>query len=257
MVQVIIVVAFMSILGTIALYISGANYNMKVIDGANKRSFYAAEEVVEIFKAQLTVDVAAATQRATKAAGSTYVEEDNVAVREEKYLKNFKSEFEKIWNDHWDDKSGVLGADPINSNQAISELFGGSVYTVSPVTVSGNKWTFNITINGEVLKCEINDLSNSFAYKNSIDFASVTDLLVPSKVDLSKKIPASYELKDFNITVTDSHGFVSVIHTSFKITPPSLNWDSSTSLTGEDTVNSIITEADYSDSVIYYMWSKE
>jgi len=260
MVTVIIVVAFMSILGTIALYISGANYNMKVYDAANKRSFYAAEEVVECLKTQLTLDVATATQRATKAAGATYVEVDSVAVREETYLKNFKSELKSIWSSHWDDKSGAVGAG-INYSQAVTELFGGSVYTVSDVKQNGDKVTFRITINGEELFCEINELDSSFQYKSSIDFDSVTSYLVTSTKDPSKKVPASYELKNFNVTVTDSKGFTSVIRTSFKITPPALNWDSSKALTGEKTDASnptgVISEADYSDSVMYYNWSKE
>jgi len=260
MVTVIIVVAFMSILGTIALYISGANYKMKVVDNANKRSFYAAEEVVEILKTQLTLDVATATQHATKAAGATYVEVDSVAVREEEYLKNFKSELKSIWNAHWDDTSGAIGAS-IDYDQAVNDLFGGSVYPISDVNVDGKKLTFKIEINGEVLFCEINDMDESFTYKSAIDFDGVTTLLVPSTKDPSKNVPASYTLKDFNITVTDSKGFTSVIRTSFKITPPSLNWDNSKALTGEKTDASnptgVISEADYSDSVMYYKWSKE
>jgi len=260
MVTVIIVVAFMSILGTIALYISGQNYKMKVIDSSNKRSFYEAEEVVELLKTQLTVDVATAAQRATKAAGANYVEEDNVAIREEMYLKNFQTEFEKVWNYHFDDHSGVMGADPINSTQAINDLFGGSTYTITDVQVNGAEWSFKININGETLFCEINDMGDSFKYKSALE--KPTSLLVPSKVDSSKNIPASYKINDFNITVTDSKGYVSVIKTTFEITPPSLNWDSSTSLKGEEadpTTNplGIISKADYSDSVLYVNWCKE
>lgn len=255
LVTAIVVVAFMSILGTIALYIAGENYKMKVIDSNNKKSFYEAEEVVEVLKTQITLDVMTAAQRATKAAGASYVEQDSVELREQNYLSNFQSEFESVWNSHWNDKSGIPGADPINKDQAIGELFCRSTYNVSAVTVDGNKCTFTMEINGETLKCEINDLAGSFQYKDSIE-APVT-LLEPSKIDPTRNTPSSYKIKDFNITVTNSRGYVSVINTSFQVTPPSLNWDSSTSLTGSDPADGgIITKADYSDCVLYLNWSK-
>lgn len=256
LVTAIVVVAFMSILGTIALYIAGENYKMKVIDASNKVSFYETEEVVEVLKSQITLDVMTAAQRATKAAGASYVEQDSVEMREQNYLANFKDEFEKIWNSHWNDKSGVPGADPINKNQAIGELFARSTYNVSTVTVDGNKCIFTMEINGETLKCEINDLGGTFLYKDALEVP--TTLLEQSKIDPSRNTPSSYKIKDFNITVTNSKGYVSVINTSFQITPPALNWDSSTSLTGSSTDDGgIVTKADYSDCVLYMNWSKE
>ena len=253
LVTAVVVVAFMSILGTIALYIAGENYKMKVIDSSNKKSFYEAEEVVEVLKTQLTLDVATAAQRATKAAGASYVEQDSVELREQNYLANFKSEFQSVWNEHW---KSADPANPIDKNKAIGELFARSEYSVTTVTVDGDKCTFYMTINGETLKCEINDLGGSFTYNNAVE-PPVT-LLVPSKVDPTRNTPAPYKIKDFNITVTDSKGYVSVINTTFQITPPALNWDSSTSLTGEDTEDGgIISKADYSDSVIYLNWSKQ
>lgn len=255
LVTAIVVVAFMSILGTIALFIAGENYKMKIIDSSNKKSFYEAEQVVEVLKAQLSLDVMTAAQRATKAAGASFVEQDSVEMREQFYLQNFKSEFESVWNSHWNDKSGVPGADPINKDQAIGELFNRATYNVSAVTVDGNKCSFTMEINGQVLTCEINDLTNTFTYKDSFE-APVT-LLEPSKIDPSRNTPSSYKINDFNITVTNDKGYVSVINTSFLITPPSLNWDSSTSLTGSDPEDGgIISKADYSDCVLYLKWSK-
>lgn len=252
LVTAIVVVAFMSILGTIALYIAGENYKMKVIDSSNKKSFYEAEEVVEVLKTQLTLDVATAAQRSTKVAGASYVEQNNVEVREENYLKRFATEFEDVWNSHWNDKSGIPGAEPINKDQAIGELFNRTEYSVSAVTVSGNKCSFTMVINGETLTCEINDLGGGFQYKDA--FEKPATLLVPSKVDPTRNTPAPYQIKNFNITVTNSKGYVSVISTSFQITPPALNWDRDSSLNGE---KGIITEADYSDCVLYLNWSKE
>lgn len=250
LVTAIIVVAFMSILGTIALYVAGQNYKMKVIDSSNKKSFYESEEVVEVLKAQLTVDVAAAAQRATKAAGAAYVENDNVAVREEMYLKNFKAELKSIWDSHWKDAAG----NP-DKNKAIGELFSRTNYSVSTISESGDKISFTMVINGEVLKCEINDVDSSFLYKDALELPAT--LLETSKYNSTQKTPSSYYIKNFNITVTNSKGYVSEIKTSFKITPPALNWDSSQSLTSEKDLTEVIYKADYTDCVLYSNWSKE
>jgi len=256
LVTAIIVVAFMSILGTIALYVAGQNFKMKVIDSNNKRSFYKAEEVVETLKSQLVIDVAAAAQRATKAAGAIYVEQDSVAIREYKYLERFGLEFESIWNKHFDNASDLDGTDPIDETQAITQLF--SSGTVTNVVPNGNKWSFYIVINGEKLFCEINDASstgNLFKYKDSLK--KPASLFKTSNVDNTKRVPAPYLIEDFNITVTDSKGVVSVIRTTFQITPPELNWDNTQGLLGEDITAGNITEADYTDSVLYLNWSKE
>lgn len=248
LVTAVVVVAFLSILGTIALYISGENYKMKVIDANNKRSFYEAEEVVEVFKTQLILDIAEAAQKSTRVSGASYVEKNSVEVREENYLKGFATEFEGKWNSHW---SGAN--DEEAKIKAIEELFDKDKYNVVVKTpIVGNKCAFTMEINGEKLLCEINDLGGTFLYKNA--FEKPATLLIPSKVDPTRNTPAPYKINNFNITVTNSKGVVSVIRTSFIITPPALNWDSSTTLVGE---KGDITEADYTDCVLYLNWSKE
>lgn len=249
LVTAIVVVAFMSILGTIALYISGENYKMKVIDANNKKSFYEAEEVVEVFKTQLALDIAEAAQKSTRVSGASYVEKNSVEVREENYLIGFAKEFEGTWNSHW---AGTDPANPVDKAKAIEELFDKSKYNVVIIDASSDKVVFTMEINGEKLTCEINDMGGTFQYKDS--FEKPATLLVPSKVDPTRNTPASYKINDFNITVTNSSGVVSIIRTSFLITPPALNWDSSSTLTGE---NGEITKANYTDCIVYLNWSKE
>ena len=64
LVTVVVVVAFLSILATIMLYVSGQNYKTKLIDQRTKASFYEAEEVIELLKTRLVVEVAAASEPA-------------------------------------------------------------------------------------------------------------------------------------------------------------------------------------------------
>lgn len=64
MVTVIIVVAFVSILATTLLYISGINFQMKSVDYHIKENFYEAERPLENIKAKFTILAAEAAQQA-------------------------------------------------------------------------------------------------------------------------------------------------------------------------------------------------
>ena len=63
----------------------------------------------------------------------------------------------------------------------------------------------------------------------------------------------SYYIKDFKITVTDitdsNNQYVSIIETSFEITPPMLNFG--------DEIKNNDKELDYGNSVKYYKFKKE
>lgn len=50
---VIVVVAFITVLATTMLYVTGMNYQMKQTDYQNKKSFYKAEEALDGLKAEL------------------------------------------------------------------------------------------------------------------------------------------------------------------------------------------------------------
>lgn len=61
---VIVVVAFITVLATTMLYITGMNYQMKQTDYQNKKSFYRAEEALDGLKAVLAEDMSDAFQYA-------------------------------------------------------------------------------------------------------------------------------------------------------------------------------------------------
>lgn len=63
-VTVIIIIAFVSILATTLLYVSGMNFQMKAVDYNLKGNFYESEEYLEEVKAQLIILVATAADQA-------------------------------------------------------------------------------------------------------------------------------------------------------------------------------------------------
>lgn len=96
-VTVLVVVAFMTILATIMLYISGSNFQMKVADYRTKESFYQAEIPVEELRAQLVEDVQTAFAKAYIAAMSEYSGSGDAQNAEDNYRRLFCQEMNKIW----------------------------------------------------------------------------------------------------------------------------------------------------------------
>lgn len=256
---VIIVVAFMSILATISLYISGANIKMKLADYSTKKTFYYAEEVVELFETTIVKDVSNAADQACKISGCKYIELGASSNRQGFYYDNFQKCFESEWANHWYSPSETLSQDDAVKKE-IEELFPGASY----VRNSYNKGTakFTITLNGQTLYCTLNMGSNDSSEANLLNngYFAYSESLDSSKYKYKEGVVSEYYIMNLDITVsdkpeTDKAGYVSHIITSFKITPPAVNWSENTSLL--DTDGSTITSVDFSDTVSYYDWTKE
>lgn len=230
LITVVIVVAFISILATILLYLVSENYKTKVYDMHAKESFYSAEEVVELMKATLTKDVAKASKPAFDRVIIDYAQSANQDVRSTTYFTEFKNKFDTIMSDHF-----TPVADESVKQRFIQSFFPGAA------DITDN--SFTIEINGRKLSCVIAD---------SFGFASAYET-VTSIYDVDTGKVESYYIKDFKITVTDitdsNNQYVSIIETSFEITPPMLNF-------GDEIKNSD-KELDYGNSVKYYKFKKE
>ena len=96
LITVIIVIAFISVMVTVVLYLSGVNYHMKTADKEIKDSFYDAETAMESIRAQMMVEAKKAFQEAYKESMCTIASEADVAVRN----TNFNTKFVNTLNDN-------------------------------------------------------------------------------------------------------------------------------------------------------------
>lgn len=274
---IIIVCAFISILATVSLYISGVNAKMKAADYSTKKVFYNAEEVVELFETALVQDVSAAADEAYKSSGCRYIELQEATNRTGFYYDNFKDSFKDAWEAHWKSTSTTDETDLVK--KGIGELFPSATYTVGEnvVVVSSGAQnitysettgvtTFEITLNGQKLYCTINAGANStqsellgegrFAYIHSLDMSKC------GYSDDTKSTITSYQIVNLDLTVTnasasDTSGYTSHIITSFKITPPAVNWSEDTAIVEDTAEAAVISSVDFAKSVSYINWSKE
>lgn len=109
MVTVIIVIAFISILATTLLYVSGMNFQMKSVDYHLKENFYESEEFLEAVKAEF-VDLV--SQAADQAYSEVMVEA--VSLRDSDMMqKEYNKKFFDYIKNHWSDIEAVLKAERV------------------------------------------------------------------------------------------------------------------------------------------------
>lgn len=96
MVSVVIVAAFITILASTMLYFTSMNYQMKSTGYQNNRSFYKAEEALDVIKSVLVKDVSAAYEKAYKATMVEYAAFDPTT-RQSEFQKVFIDELETLW----------------------------------------------------------------------------------------------------------------------------------------------------------------
>lgn len=109
-VTVIVVIAFISVLATTLLYISGMNYYMKITDLRTKQSFYEAETALEEIKAALAVEVAKASDEAYEEILINYAATDGYT-----RYSLYETRFFEILRENWEQKRADLnpGGDPV------------------------------------------------------------------------------------------------------------------------------------------------
>lgn len=93
LIMVIVVVAFISIMATTLLYVSGSNFYRKTTDLKTKESFYEAETALEEIRAALSVEASEAARAAYTSVSINYAVADS-KTRESLFRTEFFKEFE-------------------------------------------------------------------------------------------------------------------------------------------------------------------
>lgn len=183
-VTVLVVVAFLTILATVMLYISGANFQMKVVDYRTKESFYQAETPVEELKAQLVKDTELAFAEAYTKAMSEYSGMGDAAAREANYRQLFCEEMYKIWSAPERCNGNKPGTGYLDWETGIGKVV---------ASASEGTWTVEVNPSG--------DFDRSLSGSNG-----------------------QLIMRNVTFTYDSTDHFVSIISTDFCITIPQINW---------------------------------
>lgn len=226
-VTVLVVVAFMTILATIMLYISGINFQMKATDFRTKESFYQAETPVEELRAQLVKDVEIAFAKAYTATVSEYSGMGDAATRESNFRQHFCEEMDAIWKN----RCGVIVPDPSVPSVVYYDWEAGIEKVVKPVDAAAFMYI---------------EVSPSYGFDTS-----QSGMIIWHDVKFEYDSPQNY---------------TSIISTDFCITIPKINWSgvfdpaapAGTPAPGATPVPAVYYfDGNFSNCVNYMNWMKQ
>ncbi len=191
LVLVIVVIAFLSILATTLLYISGQNYIMKATERKTTENFYRAETGLEEVKAGMEKLCGECAKKAYVDTMIKYTVASSFT-RYETFQKVYFEDLEKMWNDLLSDPATPTYLDVLNSYVEDDYNFG----------VSGS--------HGKI---------------------EITDTTFNGALDTSQISTGYVYLRGVKLTYTNDDGFTTQILTDFVFTVPDMNWSVNDSYT--------------------------
>ena len=233
LVVVIIVISFICILGTLLLYLSVMNYQMKSNDYKTRVSFYGAEEPLEELRVQLAVDMSSACEKAYMDVMTSYSSLLTEEMRSTEYIGSVFRQLEDIWND----RTGyVPGGTPDWVAAIKAALHDNSDYHV----ISGDSGTVECT-----------DASCTCSYH--IIVLDVSDRLILDKNT------GKATLQGIKVVYTENE-FTSVVTTDFCMAVPEYDWSmegNTNSVPGAGVIVTDRQKIDYEKSVVYLNYTKQ
>lgn len=227
-VTVIVVVAFISILATTILYVSGMNFYMKMTDLHTKESFYEAETALEEIKSFLMEQAAEAGKEAYMDVMINYASTDGYT-----RYSLYQNRFLALLNEKWEAARTPMGGTERTYLETLASLV--TSYPVKPIDPSA--------------ECELS-----------------LDASVPNAGSIELHAEDGYALLRGIIFTYTRDGYTTMISTDFIISVPEINWgvDAYRSEwgTGEDGTPDDASDleretVDMTECVQYYNWTKQ
>lgn len=218
-VTVIVVVAFISILATTILYVSGTNFYMKMTDLHTKESFYEAETALEEIKAFLMEQAAEAGREAYMDVMIRYASTDGYT----RYAL-YQNRFFALLNEKWEEERTPVGGTERTYLETLASLI--SSYPVAPIDPSAAS-TLSL------------------------------DMSIPNAGSMELHAEDGYALLRGLIFTYTKDGYTTMISTDFIISVPEMNWGvDSYQSTWDVSANLERDTVDMTDCVQYYNWTK-
>ncbi len=253
MVMVIVVIAFVSILTTVLLYLANMNYQMKSTDFKTKVSFYGAETPLEELRVLLTKDVSDAAKLAYQEVELDYAnlsEDDRMVAFQDKFVDNYLATWETRTADvadptnHWDWVDGYYRAFAMSSSHSADY----HVVEESAWESAGNK-------------CPTAGCSDPY-HIIIVDDDTIADTNRMSVITDSSTNEMNIQLAEIKVVYTEE-SFSSIVSTKYSIKVPELVWSVSKSDTvwddasDQNGVTNAREEVNIDKSVVYKDWTKQ
>ncbi len=232
LVVVIIVISFVCILGTLLLYLSVMNYQMKSNDYNTRVSFYGAEEPLEELRVQMAVDMSTACEQAYIDVMVQYASLVTSDMRSTEYIGSVFREIEDIWNN----RTGAGG--------------GGTTDWVAGIeTALHNNSQYHV-MTGTTTTTHCGNNTCSCPYHIIVLDMGTADRLVFDEAN------GTIILNDIKVVYTEN-SFVSVISTDFYMAVPEYNWDMQQNINIGTSAHTTRLKIDYEKCVVYLNYTKQ
>lgn len=240
LVVVIIVIAFITVLATLILYLSVMNYHMKSNDYRTKASFYGAETPLEELRVQMVLDFSDACEKSYKAVFEQYgtLIDGTGTARKAEYVGGILTELETVWNGRGGDGAAVTAISTMLKDTS------GDAYHV-------------ITGNADTLDCTDADCACPYhiIVVNMEETAPGSGVLAPRlEVDETQGKAILHNIK----SVYTKDAFTSVVYTDFCFLIPEYDWSvDEAAETWEADATTTRPVIDYKKCVVYLNWTKQ
>lgn len=240
LVVVVIVIAFITVLATLILYLSVMNFHMKGNDYRTKVSFYGAEIPLEELRAQLAIDFAHACDVSYKAVLEQYgnLVDGSGTARKAEFVSGIMTELKNLWDGR---SAGV-----------------GEVGALS-VTIRNTTGEYHIiTGNDSVLDCSDDDCTcaHHIILVNMPEVTPGSGIYEPRlEINETTGKAVLHNLK----SVYTENGYTSVVSTDICFLIPEYDWSVDTSKVAwvDGTSTTERTKIDYEKCVVYLNWTKQ
>lgn len=248
----IIVVAFISILTTILLYLAVMNYQMKSTDYNTKVSFYGAETPLEELRTLIVIDVGVAAEKAYYDVLQEYGNYSTVE-RKDKYRELFFGEFEKIWKGRVYDETSTTWKWKDGMKDSFNLI---STNSASYHIINDNEWS-----NTDKCGDDTCDKAYHIVLSDIADNARLVSDSEPVEVNGIATTKYFMDLKGIRVIYTENN-FTSIIETTYNISVPPVDfsveqcvdaWSTEDADKKRDERISIL----YEGCVVYKDWTKK
>jgi len=241
LVVVVIVIAFITILATLILYLSVMNFHMKGNDYRTKVSFYGAEEPLEELRACLAVDFANACDKSYKAVLVQYgnLVDGTGDARKAQFVGGIMTELNNLWTS----RVNAAGSEAGGLSTTLRNT--GGKYHV----ISGDENT---------LKCSDTGCTNAYhviLVDMPADPAHPGSLLPRFEVD---EVTGKAVLNNIKAVYTKD-GYTSVVSTDICFMIPEYDWsvEEAEDVWDDGPKTTERTKIDYEKCVVYLNWTKQ
>ena len=239
LVVVVIVIAFITVLATLILYVSVMNFHMKSNDYNTKVSFYGAEIPLEELRVQMVLDFSQACEKSYRSVFEQYGTLIGGAgiPRKSEYVGGIMEELQAIW----DDRGGAVAS---------------SISTMLKDTASDEYHV--ITGSANTLDCSDPDCecAHHIILVDMEETSPGSGVLLPRlELDETAGKATLHNIK----SVYTENGYTSVVYTDFCFLIPEYDWSVDEYEDDWDDGPQTLqrTQIDYEKCVVYLNWTKQ